>query len=188
MTENTWPDPARPGVPLNPERDVEEWRPVAGYEGLYEVSSCGRVRTLGGGKARSHGRILKATLGTTGYLRVSLSAANVSRTKKVHRLVAEAFLGPAPLRAYVLHQDGNPQNNRVENLRYGDARQNLADAIRHGTWKQAQGEGVSTSKLTEKIVREVRQSSQTVTALARQYNVDAKTIWSAKNGRSWRHV
>lgn len=183
---NGWP--GDPGVPMNPEKDGEEWRPVAGYEGFYEVSSCGRVRTIGGGKARSHGRILKATLGTTGYLRVSLSVSNVSRTKKVHRLVAEAFLGPPPLRGYVLHKDGNPQNNRVKNLCYGDARQNLADAIQHGTWKPAQGESAPTSKLTEQIVREVRQSSQSAAALARQYNVDAKTIWSAKNGRSWKHV
>jgi len=183
-----WPDAARPGYPANPERDGEEWRPVVGYEGLYEVSSHGRVRTLGGGKARTHGRILRATSGTTGYLRVALSAANVARTRKVHRLVAEAFLGAPPPRAYVLHHDGNPQNNRVENLRYGDARQNLADAIRHGAWEPARGENAGKAKLTADIVRAIRQSPENAATLARRYGVDAKTAWEAKHGRTWRHV
>jgi hypothetical protein len=187
MTANNgWPN--KPGVPLNPEKDGEKWRPVVGYKGLYEVSSHGRVRTLGGGKARTHGRILRATLGTTGYPRVSLSADNVARTRKVHRLVAEAFLGAPPPGSYVLHYDGNPQNNRVENLRYGDAKQNLDDAIRHGTWEPARGENAGKAKLTADIVRAIRQSPESSATLARRYGVNAKTMWLAKQGRSWSHV
>jgi hypothetical protein len=182
MTDsNGWP--GAPGVPEN-----EEWRPVVGYEKLYEVSSLGRVRTLGGGKARTHGRILKASVGTTGYLRVALSACNVAITRKVHRLVAEAFLGPPPPGAYVLHNDGNPQNNTPANLRYGDARSNLADAIAHGVWQPARGEASGTAKLTAEIVRAVRRSPEDAATLARRYGVNAKTLWAAKNGRTWKHV
>jgi hypothetical protein len=176
------------GVPENPERDGEEWRSVFGYEGLYEVSSLGRVRTVGGGKARTHGRILKATRGTTGYLRVALSMGNVSRTRKVHQLVAAAFVGPRQPGAYVLHRDGNPENNAAGNLYYGDARQNLQDAIKHGTWAPARGEKAATAKLTAEIVRAVRQSPEDTATLARRYGVDVKTMWAAKNGRSWKHV
>ncbi len=168
--------------------DDEEWRPVAGYEGLYEVSSLGRVRTIGGGKARTHGRILRATSGTTGYLRVALSAANVQRTRKVHRLVAEAFHGPIPLGAYVLHRDGNPANNMASNLYFGDARQNLQDAIAHGVWKPLRGEAVSTAKLGPEAVAAIRASDESITLLARRYGVDPKTIRDARTGRSWSHV
>ncbi len=176
------------GLPQNPERDGEEWRPVVGYERLYEVSSLGRVRTLGGGKARTHGRILKAAVGTTGYLRVALSANNIAKTCKVHQLVAKAFLGPRPPRAYVLHNDGNPLNNVLSNLRYGDARSNFADAVAHGVWQPARGEAAGTAKLTDEIVRAARQSAENAAVLARRHGVDVKTMWAAKNGRSWKHV
>jgi hypothetical protein len=184
---NGWPDASKPGVPLNPARD-EEWRPVVGYEGFYEVSSFGRVRTLGGGKARTHGRILKATVGTTGYLRVALSAGNVSRTCKVHRLVAAAFHGGIPPRAYVLHRDGDPTNNAADNLYFGDARQNLKDAICHGVWKPARGEAAGKAKLNTAAVQAIRASAGTHAALARLYGVDAKTIRSIRTNRSWAHV
>lgn len=173
-----WPDDARP----------ENWRSILGYEGLYEVSDLGRIRTLGGGKARTHGRILKATLGTTGYLRVALSAGNVSRSRKVHQLVAEAFIGPRPCKAYVLHNDGNPLNNTPGNLRYGDARSNLEDAILHGVWQPARGEAAGTAKLTAQGVIEIRASAETHAALARRYGVAPKTIRDIRNNRSWSHV
>jgi hypothetical protein len=182
MTDtNGWP--GAPGVPEN-----EEWRPVVGYENLYEVSSLGRVRTLGGGKARTHGRILKASVGTTGYLRVALSRANVSRTLKVHRLVAEAFLGACPPRGYVLHNDGNPLNNAPSNLRYGDARANLADAIAHGAWKPARGEAAGKAKLTEAKVKAIKASRASTADLAGQHAVDPTTIRDIRAGRSWAHV
>lgn len=185
---STWPDPSRPGVPLNPERDGEEWRPVVGYEGLYEVSTLGRVRTLGGGKARTHGRVLKATKGTTGYLRVALSAGNVSRTRKVHQLVAEAFIGPRPERSYVLHNDGNPLDNRPGNLRYGNARDNLADAVKHGAWEPNRGEAATKSKLRVEDVLAIRGSSEPTSILAERYGVDPTSIRDIRARRSWTHV
>jgi hypothetical protein len=188
MSDHGWPDANRPNVPLHPERDGEEWRPVAGYEGFYEVSSLGRIRTIGGGKARTHGRILKPTLTTTGYERVALSAANVSRTMKVHQMVAAAFIGARPAGAYVLHNDGNPLNNRMENLRYGNARDNLADAVKHGTWAPRRGEAASKAKLTVDDVLTIRGASETTAVLAARYGLDPTSIRDIKARRSWAHV
>lgn len=108
----------------------EEWRPVPGYEGYYEVSSEGRVRSF-----RRHGAtggLKRLTLGSNGYLVVSLSKHNVKKIHRVHRLVAFAFLGPAPSTVQVRHLDGNPSRSVLANLAYGSAGDNLLDRVAHG--------------------------------------------------------
>lgn len=178
---------ARPDEALGP-WGGEEWLPVAGHEGLYEVSNLGRVKAVGYGKARRAGRHLKLKLGTTGYLYVCLSRANVSKTRKIHHMVAEAFIGARPPGAFVLHRDGNPHNNVPANLYYGDARQNINDAIRHGTWRPRQGSRVNTAKMTLDGVLRVRVSTQTSSILAKAYGVDPSTIRDIRSRRTWRHV
>ena len=116
----------------------ETWLPVIGLEGLYEVSSLGRVRTVErlvpcgpGSKGVRHVRsiIRKVRPGKDGYLTVELCR----KTYRVHKLVAEAFVGPRPTAMDVCHNDGNPINNAVENLRYGTKAENQIDSVRHGT-------------------------------------------------------
>ena len=122
---------------------AEEWRPVVGYEGAYEVSSYGRVRSLervimrrNGCQQRVHARILRPTIARHrgNYPTYSLSKGSPRRT--AHALVAGAFIGPVPAGHEVLHRDGNPQNNHVSNLGYGTHGQNMLDIVRHGrhTW------------------------------------------------------
>lgn len=113
----------------------EEWRPVVGREGAYEVSSLGRVRSLDRWVERSHGhgmrikgRVLRKVL-SDGYYRVGLGQQTYGR---IHTLVAEAFLGPRPDRADVRHLNGDPLDNRATNLAYGTRTENLLDAVAHG--------------------------------------------------------
>lgn len=114
------------------EHPGERWRAVVGYEGRYEVSSEGRVRSLP--SRTGSGRILKQTL-REGYPKVSLSRDGKAKSFAVHRLVAFAFLGePNGEAQMVLHSDGSQTNNSVENLRWGTASDNVQDAIRHGTY------------------------------------------------------
>ena len=104
----------------------EEWRPVVGYEGLYEVSSLGQVRSVDrivtrsdGRQCRWKGRTLRVNDTAHGGFAVSLCCANGrQKTVKVHTLVAAAFLGPRPKKADVRHLDGNPSNNQASNLAY----------------------------------------------------------------------
>ncbi|ACI12645.1 HNH endonuclease [Mycobacterium phage Ramsey] len=116
----------------------EEWRPVVGFEGLYEVSNLGRVRSLdhfargrSGSKRLIRGRVLRPAPRTSGHLTVALGRNGGS--KDVHTLVATAFIGPRPEGMECCHQDGDPTNNRVENLRWDTRSANRLDSVRHGT-------------------------------------------------------
>lgn len=102
----------------------EEWRPVDGYPG-YEVSSLGRVRSWRTHRGVPGPRILKPGRGSKGYLVVRLAGA----AQKVHRLVAEAFLGPMPDGLQTRHLDSNNQNNAAANLAYGTQLENMADRV-----------------------------------------------------------
>ena len=118
---------------------VEQWLPVPGYEGLYDVSDQGRVRSLdrvvterGGRTQRLRGRVLKPAPDPDGYLHVVLCNGR-PHTYKVHRLVARAFHGePAPGQV-VCHNDGTYTNNIAGNLRWDTRSANNLDTVRHGT-------------------------------------------------------
>ena len=125
---------------------AEEWRPVVGYEGLYEVSDQGRVRTVARTIVRRNGRIqpapqrvLKLKLSPHGYWRIGLTneLAGRQRFHFVHRLVLAAFVGPCPEGMQCRHLDGNPANNAVQNLCWGTCSENNLDKLRHGTHPEA---------------------------------------------------
>lgn len=102
----------------------EIWKDIEGYEGLYQVSSTGRVRSLsyrGNGKPQ----ILKLCENSKGYLRARLNKDKETGRYFVHRLVAKAFLTPVDGKDCVDHIDGNPHNNNVVNLRFCTHRENV---------------------------------------------------------------
>lgn len=118
----------------------EIWRPIKGYEGLYEVSNKGRIKALA--KVTYHGSIvrkrpemlLKQRVSKKGYLEVMLSKDSISKNYKVHRLVAEAFIeNDDPInKTTVNHKDENKLNNCVENLEWMSS----YDNYRYGTGQQ----------------------------------------------------
>jgi hypothetical protein len=122
----------------------EEWRAVPGYEGLYEVSNKGRVRSLGRSisfySVRWKGivrrdvapRLLKLWTMHTGHQMTTLSRDGVSIRPKVHRLVLEAFVGPCPDGMEACHYDDEPANNVLENLRWDTRSANISDRYRNG--------------------------------------------------------
>lgn len=121
--------------------DVEIWKDIPGYEGYYEASTRGRVRSLdrivnsSNGQTRiSRGKVLtQSVLGPGGYLRVTLSKEGIAKTRTVHRLVMETFIGPHPDGMEICHNNGDPADNRLENLRFGTPSDNRNDAVKHGT-------------------------------------------------------
>lgn len=120
---------------------------MPGYENRYEISSHGRIRSLGfysnnrwGTRTWRAGRILKgATIAPHGYRGVTLVDADGAHTlAKIHRLVLLTFVGePPPDRPNALHHDDNPANNRVENLYWGTHSQNSHDSVVNGSHVQA---------------------------------------------------
>lgn len=95
----------------------EEWKPVVGYECLYEISNWGRVKSL---NYRNTGKewLMKPSPDKWGYLRVGLCKNGKKETLRVHQLVMEAFVGKCPAGHEVDHYDWNPSNNKLENLSY----------------------------------------------------------------------
>lgn len=114
-----------------------EWRPIQGYEGLYDVSSDGRVRSWSTRLEADTGGLWPALIvlgkNRSGYPTVSLWKAQVAKTRMVHQLVAAAFIGPRPRGLITLHGDGTRDNNHFTNLRYGTHYDNYMDSVKHGT-------------------------------------------------------
>ena len=102
----------------------EEWRDIAGYEGLYQVSDLGRVRSLDYNHT-GRAQVLKPTMARNGYLLVWLFKNGKSKSYLVHRLVAEAFLSNADGLPEVNHNDENKTNNAVSNLEWCDRSYNV---------------------------------------------------------------
>lgn len=118
----------------------EEWRPVVGYEGWYEVSNLGRVRGLtrwvsakDGGRQLVRGRVKRLFNNPRGNVIVLLHRNGQQRCCVVSRLVAASFIGPCPIDMEVCHNNGDHTDNRPENLRYDTHRENIVDQVRHGT-------------------------------------------------------
>ena len=105
---------------------IEEWRTIVGYEGQYEVSSYGRVRSLDRFYYRLHkGKVLSPTKDRYGYLTVTLNCNGKSKTIKIHRLVAQAFLPNPDNLPQINHLDEDKTNNRVDNLEWCDPKYNM---------------------------------------------------------------
>ena len=123
----------------------ERWKPVNGYEGIYEVSNHGRVRSVdrtvtysNGQVHRYKGKILRTPLlQQTGYPFVKLSNQGKNQVRTVHSLVAETFIGTRPDGMEVCHNDGDRANNHLDNLRYDTPSENELDKLRHGTHTNA---------------------------------------------------
>lgn len=115
---------------------TEHWKPVVGYEGLYEVSDMGRVRSLDmvDSLHRKHkGRILKQIkFNGTGHVIVNLHKDSRQKACLVHRLVLGAFIGPCPPDMECCHWNDMAADNRLENLRWGTREDNMRDMVRNG--------------------------------------------------------
>lgn len=176
----------------------EEWRPVVGQEGAYEVSSLGRVRSLdramvqrlGSGRnpdrlvtRRMKGRLLSLSRTAGRYLGFRLGlGGNVL----VQTLVAAAFIGPRPPGLMVLHGDGDGHHNAATNLRYGDGSDNTEDSRRHGT--MIKGEAVTWSKLTTPKASAIRALRGTFTQpdLAAVFQISRSVVQGVQERRKWR--
>jgi hypothetical protein len=167
----------------------ETWRQIPGFEGYYQVSDHGNVRSLRCGMGvRSRPRPVKARPTKDGYLRVALHSAE--RPKAAHtnvsRLVLMAFVGPRPDGHDAAHQDGVRTNNRLSNLRWMTHQANIDQRDEHGT--TAWGEADGNAKLTAEQVQDIRSrvaGGERQRDIARFYGVCKGTISHIITGRNW---
>ena len=172
----------------------EIWKPIAGFSGLYEVSSLGNVRSndreVGhrwGGKAIKRGKILKPRKDKDGYLFVTLCAGGIPIGAKVHRLVAEHFLPHSDLNE-VNHKDFNKANNAAENLEWVTRKANHEHARAGGRFS-ASSNPKRAKKLSIESARQVRAAREggaTYAALAEQFGISAPTALKIVRGEIWR--
>jgi hypothetical protein len=121
------------------------------------------------------------------YYRVNLSKIGYAPRKvHVHDLILETFVCPCPPGMECLHYDGNGLNNHLINLSWGTHLENSVDQIRHG--RSSPGEKNGFAWLTEDMVEEIRESSETTAELARQMGVDWRTIDRVRRRESWKHI
>lgn len=116
----------------------EIWEAIEGYEGTYEISTCGRLKSLDrhNGKRFLRGQLMRGAM-MGGHLAVALSRGGRARSRYIHQLVLETFVGPRPNKNIACHNDGDPLNNRLDNLRWDTPANNLHDMVRHGIHGQA---------------------------------------------------
>ena len=124
------------------ETNIEIWKYVKGFEGLYEVSNFGRVRRIAGETIYKDGRvahfrqtILKPSIFKKGYLMVYLSKNSIKKTKQVHRIVADAFIPNPENKETVNHKDCNKLNNEVLNLEWLTNVENIKHSVENGRYK-----------------------------------------------------
>ena len=158
----------------------EIWRPIKSYEGLYEVSNLGRIRSLGritnyanGEKHLWKGRIMKIRKDKKGYLICNLSKNSKCKTFRVHRLVAQAVIPNPDNLPIINHKDENPSNNHVEKLEWCDAKYNT----NYGTAIQRRAEKRSRTVLQiSKEYNEVIAEYSSLAEVGRQTVFDFSTI------------
>lgn len=176
----------------------EIWKPIAGYEGLYEVSNLGRIKSLGRFR-RAKGealtwmdeRIKAPSPQREGYLSAHLYREGRMSKRYVHRLVAEAFLqNPIDL-PEVNHLDGDKRNNSLPNLEWSSRSDNCRHAIDTALYKMAKGEDSGNAKITELDVLEIRRLAESGTFhkdIASIYGIGRKAVTKIVNRQRWAHV
>lgn len=114
---------------------AEVWVDIIGYEGLYKISNKGRVKSTVGWNGRKYikrERILIPSKTTTGYMKIELSKNKEKKSKKIHRLIAMAFISNPENKPQINHIDGNPLNNDIENLEWCTQKENIIHAYNTG--------------------------------------------------------
>lgn len=167
----------------------EEWRPVVGQEGRYEVSSLGRVRSLLRRSQTGPDRILAPSM-RSGYASVAFYDKG-RQVHRVHVLVAEAFIGLRPPGHVVNHKNLDKSDNRACNLEWVTQRENIEHAREHGRIPPPlKGEAHASSRITEADVRRIRALAGTVSqrTLAREYGLTQPAIYKIIHRQAWVHV
>lgn len=179
----------------------EEWVPAVGFEGYYEVSNLGRVRSLDrlaknsrGNRFRKwKGRLLQLNLSNRKkYINCKLSVGGKTYTRQLHWLVLASFrFKPSAEKCHINHIDGDKRNNRLDNLEWVTPKENVDHAVKTGLHKAAKGSNNGQSKLSEKLAvnikKDILKGSLNV-EIAKKYSVSLKIVSDIKTGRTWKHL
>lgn len=168
---------------------TEQWRSIAGYEGIYAISDFGNVMSMDY-KGSGLPGLLKPLCGAK-YLRVCLCRNGKESYASIHSLVMLAFVGIRPAGMQINHKDGVKKNNSLSNLEYCTSQENNLHALRNGLRALPNGERHWRAKLTEAKIMEIRSyiaAGMSQKAIAEMMAVSASTISYINSGRRWGHM
>ena len=166
------------------ELSSERWAPIVGFEGFYEVSSLGRVRSLPVG--RHLGKIRSQDLDPDGYPQLHITGNGKRLTVKVHQQVLRAFVGDCPRGCQACHGDGNRANARLANLRWDTLSANMDDQKRHGTFVVGSRNGNSKYTRTDlDRVKELRRQGRTVKQIRLVTGISLSHVKRIIDGETW---
>lgn len=174
----------------------EIWKDIKGFEGIYQVSDLGRIRSLDRLKLNKHNSYTKVkgciikSFKKKGYPSVSLSIYNTKKTFSVHRLVADSFILNLENKREVNHINGIKTDNRVNNLEWVSSKENIKHAYKMGLMKNKFGEKHHGCKLTEDQVIKIKYDLKELShsEIAKMFNVNPSRISSIRCGRTWSHL
>lgn len=167
----------------------EEWRPVSGYEGIYEVSSEGRIRSIVS-RAGSRCGLLTEKFTSHGYVYIDLARDGVKRRFLVHALVATVFIGQRPTDGHqVNHRDGTKRNNVFTNLEWVTPRENNMHALATGLRRPTDVRGVRNpnARLTIKQVAEILAlaGKESQRSIAKRYGICKSMVGNIHQRKAW---
>lgn len=155
---------------------TENWKPIPGYEGKYQISDEGRVYS------EFNHRLRKLQEDSDGYLGIHLNKDGIPKYWHIHVLVAKAFISNPFNLPEVNHKDLNRKNNKVNNLEWVTRKENVRHAAKSGSYAK---------RFTEDDIRYIRSRHQEGISgykLAKEFNVEQQTIYDILNGRTWKDV
>jgi hypothetical protein len=181
-------------------QEVQEiWKDIAGFEGKYQISNLGNIKSLKRIKHRNkYGpivvpeKILNPRVDNIGYKRLYIYGDGFKKRDSIHRFVANAFIPNPENKPEVNHKNGIKTDNRVENLEWVTVSENRIHAFKNKLQVSLKGSQSPNSILTESDVLEIRKLWGTKKflkkELASKYNVSRTSIYLVVSNKSWRHV
>lgn len=168
---------------------TEEWRVVPSYPS-YEVSNAGHVRRIGAYRSTKVGRWLQPRPMKSGHVHVRLSQDGKITDTGVHRIMCEAFHGPAPSPKHLAaHRNGKPADNRPDNVRWATYQQNMDDRYEHGDITYGERNGFA--KLTNEDVGLIRSHlafGERAPVVARLWQISAEHVSRIGSRKAWPHL
>jgi hypothetical protein len=166
---------------------MELWKSIEGYEGIYSISTLGRIESCHRGRVR----MLNPAPNSDGYLNANLHKNGIRTTFKVHYLVLKTFIGDRPHGYDINHIDVDKSNNAVSNLEYVTTSENLKHAYKLGL-KTNGGSSNSNAKLSESDIVAIRNAhingESSPLQLSKKYGVTRTNIYSIIHKRLWAYV
>jgi hypothetical protein len=167
-------------------KDMKTYKPIPEWE-AYSISKCGEVIRMQSAKGAKIYRVLKQQKHKTRpYLMVRLHCNGKSKTFDIHRLVALTYLGEIPKHLNVCHLNGNPKDNRVENLRIDTRQSNEKDKVLHGTSNRGAKNGMNKhDEQTIVAIKHLLKNGKSCNEISKIYEIPSSQIRNIKNGYKW---